>query len=158
MNLKQTIGRINEPNPSGFYYPFNNKKYVFVYQKNLIYSLDPTNLELSAFYFNEKNIKELSSMRLPLIERNSDVKAAIACSSDETKIYVFTSVGMWEVDVQTYLTKVEKISDLSGFDSTKNRLDDLIHGAYGYLIGINKLRSVYIIPENMNGKKSEKFL
>lgn len=65
MSIKKTVSRVNEPNPSGYFNPYNNKKYVFVFSNNLIYSLDPTNLEVSAFSFNEKNMKLLSSIRLP---------------------------------------------------------------------------------------------
>lgn len=110
MQIKKTLGMINEANPSSFSSSFTTKKYVFIYSQNLIYSLDPFNMELSVLHYNEQSIKELSSIRLPLPHQMGLNKAAIASTSNESKILVFTSLGMWSIETKTYLTKVEKMS------------------------------------------------
>lgn len=30
----------------------------------------------------------------------------------------------------------------------EEKIDDIKHGAYGYVVGISKIRAVYIIPES----------
>ena len=64
-------------------------------------------------------------------------KAAIASTSNESQIYIFTSLGMWAIETKTYLTKVEKLDfGENKFNSEEHKVDNLIHGYKGFMIGI----------------------
>lgn len=74
--------------------------------------------------------------------------ACMAASSIEDYIYIFTNIGIWEVNTKTILANVKKIDKISGFESIDyGGVDKVLHGDGHIIIALKRMLKVFIIPE-----------
>jgi hypothetical protein len=110
--------------------------------------------ELIAYLYNDITIDKLTTYKLTeLIEKedqSSDVTTSspvMAASSQEDSLFVFTSLGVWQVKTKTVLTNVRKIDSVSGFNSARyGGIDKIIHGQGKVMVGMKRSSRVFIIP------------
>lgn len=77
--------------------------------------IDTVSLELSVYHFTSNNMVFLSSVKISNEEQ--ETKIAMASSSDEEIVYIFSNEAMWAIKTHTVLTNVRKLESLSGFDN-----------------------------------------
>lgn len=77
--------------------------------------IDTVSLELSVYHFTNNNMVFLSSVKISNEEQ--ETKIAMASSSDEETVYIFSNEAMWAIKTHTVLTNVRKLESLSGFDN-----------------------------------------
>jgi hypothetical protein len=71
--------------------------------------------EIKAYFYNEVTLDFLTSYKLnALMDHQENTEATtstpvMAASTKENYIYIFTNIGIWELETKTILTSVKKI-------------------------------------------------
>ncbi len=72
----------------------------------------------------------------------------IALSTVEDSLFLFTSLGIWQIKTKTILTDVRRVQSLAGFDTkVTGGLDKVLHGQEKVIIGLKRDSKVFIIPQ-----------
>ena len=85
-------------------------------------------MSLSAYYYNDVNIKFLSSFQLPINKKQgsssedtysygqSYASVSMSLNSKESELYIFSPSGIWIVQTKTFLTNIKQTTTISGLD------------------------------------------
>ena len=152
MEVYNTLNVVNQKSSNRFNFASEEDIiYLPVKSRELLYALDTSSMVISVYHFTTRQLNFLSSAKVNYIGIDNNQKVAMASSSSEDYVYVFSSSGMWSIQTKTVLTNIVKIPNFNGFDSTKMPVDKLYHGGYGYLFGLKRHEGVYLIPESEDG-------
>ena len=111
--------------------------------------------EIIAYLYNEQTIDKLTTYKInDFIQREEGVgdlnksPPVLALNTMEDSLYMFTSLGVWQIKTRTVLTDVRRVEGLSGFDSKEyGGIDKVLHGQGNIMVGLKRLSKVFIIPE-----------
>lgn len=139
---------------------FQNKQYMHVTSRQLLYILNDQNMLLSVYYYNDMSIKFLSSFQLPAqkisnsfpgetyTSSQSHTSVSMSLNSKESELYIFSPSGIWIVQTKTFLTNIKQATSISGLDVVQiGGLDRTMRGGGSYFVAMKKMSKVFIIPE-----------
>lgn len=146
---------------------FQNKQYVHVTSRQLLYILNSQNMLLSVYYYNDINIKFLSSFQLPANKNpdsvaddtqtysQSHTSVSMSLNSKETELYIFSSSGIWIVQTKTFLTNIKQITTISGLNVVEiGGIDKTVRGGGSYFVAMKKMGKIYIVPEITSNERA----
>ena len=91
-----------------------------MHSKSLLYILNTGSSELIAYVYNDNTIEKVTTYKIDqFIQREEQLgqlnisPPVIAASSNEEILYIFTSLGIWEVKTKTILSNVRYVGALS---------------------------------------------
>lgn len=71
----------------------------------------------------------------------------MALNTMEDSMFLFTSLGIWQIKTNTILTDVKPIHSISGFNSKDyGGIDKIVHGQQSVMVALKRLSKVIIIP------------
>jgi hypothetical protein len=134
---------------------WQENQYVHVPFRSLLYILKTGTAELTAYLYNDRTLERLTTFRIDKFVRREDPQLdltrsppAIALSSQEDSLYLFSALGIWQAATSTVLADFRPVDSLGGFKPQDiGGVDKVLHGQEGVFVALKRLSKVFLIPE-----------